>query len=198
MTNSGESNTNTGDVCLLIDGDRNIHTVGVMADGELARRFERGAQLLDYFDSSSGDGLQQALQRCRDFGSIQDCWVSCQTSSQKTSLLHLQCAAFREGLEPTCVFAVRVRDAGTPGSEPNDRGQQIAPAQFAKNTRAVAHELNNLLTTIISFGGFLAEDLPADSPMREDVSEVLTAARSAASLVEELLRPSVGTESAGE
>jgi signal transduction histidine kinase len=91
-----------------------------------------------------------------------------------------------------------VRDAGTPGSEPNDRGQKIAPAQFAKNTRAVAHELNNLLTTIISFGGFLAEDLPADSPMREDVSEVLTAARSAASLVEELLRPSVGTESAGE
>jgi signal transduction histidine kinase len=51
----------------------------------------------------------------------------------------------------------------------------------------VAHDFNNLLTVIISFGRFVEEDLPEDSPSREDMEEVLRAARRAAELTRQLL-----------
>lgn len=40
----------------------------------------------------------------------------------------------------------------------------------------VAHELNNALTVILSFAGFVRDDLGAEDPRRKDIAEVLRAA----------------------
>jgi signal transduction histidine kinase len=51
----------------------------------------------------------------------------------------------------------------------------------------IAHDFNNLLTVIISFSRFALEDLPADSKCREDLTEVVSCADRAATLVRQLL-----------
>jgi len=51
----------------------------------------------------------------------------------------------------------------------------------------VAHDFNNLLTVIISYAGFVRDELRQEDPRREDIAEVLRAADSAASLTQHLL-----------
>ncbi len=51
----------------------------------------------------------------------------------------------------------------------------------------VAHDFNNLLSVIISYAGFLLEDLPADNPVRDDVAEINRAAEKATDLTRQLL-----------
>lgn len=58
-----------------------------------------------------------------------------------------------------------------------------AIARFAGK---VAHELNNALTAISSYGELLLEDLPAGAAAREDAVEILAATRRAAALSQTL------------
>ncbi|HEY3667298.1 MAG TPA: response regulator, partial [Polyangiaceae bacterium] len=51
----------------------------------------------------------------------------------------------------------------------------------------VAHDFNNLLVVIQSYVELVREDLPANDPARDDLAEVLSAARRAASLTKQLL-----------
>ncbi|MFO0748999.1 MAG: response regulator [Myxococcota bacterium] len=51
----------------------------------------------------------------------------------------------------------------------------------------VAHDFNNLLTAIFAFGSFVMDGLGPDSPLRDDMHEVLMAARRAASLTGQML-----------
>ena len=51
----------------------------------------------------------------------------------------------------------------------------------------IAHDFNNLLTAISGFGAAVADDLPATSPLRGDVEQILKAATRAASLTRQLL-----------
>ncbi|HXM37543.1 MAG TPA: PAS domain S-box protein [Gemmatimonadales bacterium] len=51
----------------------------------------------------------------------------------------------------------------------------------------IAHDFNNLLTAIFGYSDLLAEELPADSPAREDLQEIRTAATRAAALTRQLL-----------
>ncbi|MBX5481743.1 MAG: response regulator [Myxococcaceae bacterium] len=52
---------------------------------------------------------------------------------------------------------------------------------------AVAHDFNNVLTAILSFSRFVAEDLGAEHPSAADMQEVLRAATRGASLTRQLL-----------
>ncbi len=45
------------------------------------------------------------------------------------------------------------------------------------------HELNNLLTVILSYTELVAQALPAEHEVRPDLEEILTASRRAADLV---------------
>ena len=58
---------------------------------------------------------------------------------------------------------------------------------FAGRTGALAHDLNNMLGTIIGYGALVLEDLPADHPDREFIAKVLEAGEEAKRLVAELL-----------
>jgi two-component system cell cycle sensor histidine kinase/response regulator CckA len=51
----------------------------------------------------------------------------------------------------------------------------------------VAHDFNNMLTVITSYGTLLLEDLGPTDPRREDLNEILKAATGAASLTRQLL-----------
>lgn len=51
----------------------------------------------------------------------------------------------------------------------------------------VAHDFNNILTTILAYSSFLQDNLPADDPKRADVHEIQISAQRAASLTRQLL-----------
>ena len=51
----------------------------------------------------------------------------------------------------------------------------------------IAHDFNNLLAVILNYGNFIQDDLPADHRSREDLEEMLGAARRGVSLVRQLL-----------
>ena len=51
----------------------------------------------------------------------------------------------------------------------------------------VAHDFNNLLTAIVGHAEMLREELPEQTPTREDADEILKAAQSAAALTRQLL-----------
>ena len=51
----------------------------------------------------------------------------------------------------------------------------------------IAHDFNNLLTAIFGYSDLLGEELPPESPAREDLKEIRTAATRAAALTRQLL-----------
>ena len=51
----------------------------------------------------------------------------------------------------------------------------------------VAHEVNNMMTAVIGFGGFVLKRLPEDHPTRPDVTEMVKAASRAAGVTRQLL-----------
>ena len=51
----------------------------------------------------------------------------------------------------------------------------------------VAHDFNNLLSVILGASDFIAADLPADSPLQEDVKDIREAAERGAALTRQLL-----------
>ena len=51
----------------------------------------------------------------------------------------------------------------------------------------IAHDFNNILFPIIGFAEMLEEDLPKDSPLRENTNEILSGAKRAKDLVKQIL-----------
>jgi two-component system cell cycle sensor histidine kinase/response regulator CckA len=51
----------------------------------------------------------------------------------------------------------------------------------------VAHDFNNLLAVVLNYATFVAEELPPDSPMQADLTEIRTAAERGATLTRQLL-----------
>jgi two-component system, cell cycle sensor histidine kinase and response regulator CckA len=51
----------------------------------------------------------------------------------------------------------------------------------------VAHDFNNVLSVIFGYAELMSEDLPADSPARQDVAEISKAAQRASALTRQLL-----------
>lgn len=56
-----------------------------------------------------------------------------------------------------------------------------------RTVRAIAHDLNNVLAVMISYGAFVAEEVEDGSRARADVREILVAGERGTALVRELL-----------
>ncbi|MEZ4337850.1 MAG: ATP-binding protein [Sandaracinaceae bacterium] len=68
---------------------------------------------------------------------------------------------------------------------------QLAGAQrleaVGRLAGGAAHDFNNLLSVILTYAEFVVEDLPKDSPTRDDVTQIVHAAERAATLTKGLL-----------
>ncbi len=75
--------------------------------------------------------------------------------------------------------------------EVEQRTEELRQAQKMEAIGAlaggIAHDFNNLLAAILGFATAAQEDLPAGSPLRKDMDEVLHAARRARDIVQQLL-----------
>ena len=60
---------------------------------------------------------------------------------------------------------------------------------IAERTGGIAHDLNNMLGTIIGYSALVLEDLPADDPNHDFLTKVVEAGAEAKQLVAELLDP---------
>jgi signal transduction histidine kinase len=63
----------------------------------------------------------------------------------------------------------------------------VPSTELVRPVREIAHDLNNVLGVVLSYGAFVAEEVEDDSPEKADVKEILAAAERAAGLVRELL-----------
>lgn len=69
-----------------------------------------------------------------------------------------------------------------------DHLRQMQRIEAAGNLAGgVAHEVNNMMTAVIGFGGFVLRGLPEDHPRRSDVNEMVKAATRAAGITRQLL-----------
>lgn len=65
---------------------------------------------------------------------------------------------------------------------------------LSERTGGIAHDLNNMLGTIIGYGLLVLEDTPADDPNRAFLEQALEAGAQAKQLVADLLRDSARPE----
>jgi two-component system cell cycle sensor histidine kinase/response regulator CckA len=76
-------------------------------------------------------------------------------------------------------------------SERKQLEEQLMHAQkmeaIGRLAASVAHDFNNMLTTISGYGAMALEELPAQNPLRDHVGEILEAANRAATLTGQLL-----------
>jgi signal transduction histidine kinase len=68
---------------------------------------------------------------------------------------------------------------------------------LAERTGSIAHDLNNMLGTIIGYGALVLEDLPADDPNYDFLAKIVEAGAEAKLLVAELLDNARGETARG-
>jgi signal transduction histidine kinase len=61
------------------------------------------------------------------------------------------------------------------------------PQSFSERTGSIAHDLNNMLGSMLGYGHLVLQDMAVDDPSRAFLEEVLKAGAEAAQLVAELL-----------
>jgi two-component system cell cycle sensor histidine kinase/response regulator CckA len=90
-----------------------------------------------------------------------------------------------------CSIATDITDRRRNAKVRAELEQRLAQTQRLESVGqlagGVAHDFNNLLSVILTCVGFAQRELPADSPVREDVEEIGRAADRAAALTRQLL-----------
>lgn len=110
------------------------------------------------------------------------------------SVMHLSEHEEGEDARTAATIVLALSDIG-PRKEAEDKVRalqaQLQQSQkmeaLGKLAGGVAHDFNNLLTSIISFSGFVRDELPEGDPARDDIDEVLSAAERATGLTRQLL-----------
>jgi signal transduction histidine kinase len=66
------------------------------------------------------------------------------------------------------------------------KSAELLDAESAPIARCIAHEFSNLMSIISGYTEFLLEDVPADSPLREHLTEIRSATDRAIELTRRL------------
>jgi signal transduction histidine kinase len=75
----------------------------------------------------------------------------------------------------------RVCGAGPEGTEIG------APPNVGRLAGGIAHDINNALSSVLSYAQLVLHELPPDAPMRDDLEEIRSAGGRAAALARQLL-----------
>ncbi len=93
--------------------------------------------------------------------------------------------------EGVCVLSLDVTDMKRSQAALSRTEAQLRHAQkmeaVGRLAGGVSHDFNNILSVILSYAGFLLNDLTADDPIRADVEEIRTAGVRASELTRQLL-----------
>lgn len=169
---------------MILASNGKIEAVSQPSENQARERFAVGASIFEYFDASSAEALRACMRLSAEQGLPNTCWPVCTSTSREVVVYEVQVVSFGGASEKK--FAVYWQH-----SNQSKVGTKAAPVQAPRCLRPdankIIHDLNNLLTTIICFTGFLMEDLDASDPRRQDVCEVLEAAQDAGRLTKELL-----------
>jgi hypothetical protein len=180
------SNQENRGLAMILAGDGKIEAVSQPAEGGTPERFSVGTRIFEYFDASSAEALRDCMMLSAEQGAPNVCWPVCTSTSQEVVIYQVQVVSFGGAIEKDRKFAVYWQRAEHSGPDGSVESPIRPPQRLGRGANAVIHDLNNLLTTIISFTGFLKEDLDASDPRREDVCEVLEAAQEAGRLTSQL------------
>ena len=95
--------------------------------------------------------------------------------------------------EPQQLHGVMIDITGRKQAEDRERElhSKLSRAQRMESlgvlAGGVAHDLNNILGPLVAYPDLILSDLPEDSPLRDDVSEIGASARRAADVIQDLL-----------
>jgi two-component system, cell cycle sensor histidine kinase and response regulator CckA len=108
--------------------------------------------------------------------------------------LMVTCFPLKDETEASCgavVIIIDITEIKTIEMEQSKLKQQLNQLQKMEAIGAlaggIAHDFNNILFPIVGFAEMLQEDLPADSPLKECVKEILTGTARARDLVKQIL-----------
>ncbi len=173
---------------MLLGADGSIEAVSSVKKDEVGERFAAGSKVFEYFDTPSVDALQTCMTQSTKAAGASTCWPVCTAPSQEVLVYRAQIVSFLAETPRPTKYALRWRR-----SDPREAiaettaGYLRAKKHGALSAQEVAHDLNNLLTTIVSFAGFLMDDLALTDIRRSDAQEILEAAEQATQLTERLL-----------
>jgi signal transduction histidine kinase/CheY-like chemotaxis protein len=151
----------------------------------------------------AGRSRGEALQLLQTSGPASAWAAQHRYGDGRTAWIETRCQRARFASQ--ACFLVSLREVSAPTSEraptaeppqsgaARDRALEDALCQAEKMEAigrlagGVAHDFNNMLSVILGIGACLVRELPADSPVRADVQEMVAAGRRASNLTQQLL-----------
>lgn len=155
---------------------------GISADRDATQKFAIGTSIFKYVDESSAQALMAAMSTAAEQGRPERCKS---VSTYETVFYSVEVASFSRANTQDRKYAMSWQHAVDVDKDLEPLA--YAPRPLRADASEIIHDLNNLLTTVITFAGFLTEDLEAGDSRRQDACEVLEAASQAGRLAGELL-----------
>lgn len=141
----------------------------------------RGNTLLTLVPGAAQSGSFEDMKRVVQTGTPMTKEVHPSHASSQSRWLYHQIVKVHDGV------AISVRD----NTEHRDLEQRYYQSQKLESVGrlagGVSHDFNNVLSAILGFADFIAASLPSDSPLQEDVAEIIKNARRASKLTQQLL-----------
>lgn len=144
-------------------------------------------------DRFTGNTLLNLVPGAANNGSFEDMKAVVQTGSPITKESHPSPAnlqsrwLYHQIVKVHDGVAITVRD----NTDHRDLEQRYSQSQKLESVGrlagGVSHDFNNVLSAILGFADYIQASLPADSPLQEDVAEILKNARRASKLTQQLL-----------
>ncbi len=138
------------------------------------------------------ESIEAALQRVlRGDSLVHEYRIVTESGQERWMREHLRPEIDADGSGVLYGAARDVTDRHVAAREQSNLEDQLRQSQkmdaIGRLAGGIAHDFNNLLTVILTHCGFLLQDLPPNTQLRDDASDIQSAARRAAQLTQRLL-----------